>query len=335
MVQGGKGVWLRPDQTMSDSKMHRWVSPAILASALLFGAATAAPQGGSEDLQDFALRLVNESRAATGLSALSAEPALTRAAQAHAEDMLRRGYFSHISPQGDTALDRYIKSGGGRGKLLAENIAECRNCAAGQDEVGELHRGWMDSPGHRANILSPGIERFGFGIAEASGRVVAVQTFAGPGTAAGAAEGEEGDELDDAGQLRSALEHLNEARRKAGVRPVQGSGALSQALRRSLAANGNEGGGELRLPPVSAILSALPADEGSPVGDAALVAGQCGGCGIRPVAADLAFFMERWLADPNYRSRLLDPRWSELGVVLEADGKGRKRALAILFAPSG
>jgi uncharacterized protein YkwD len=336
MVQGGKGVWHgTSNQTMSVAriKMRRSILTAILAVAIAFGAAGAQAQDGREDLQGVALELANQSRAASGLPPLSLEPALTRAARTHAEDMLRRGFFAHVSPDGETALDRYLRSGGARGRLVAENIAECRNCVAGREVVRNLHRGWMESAGHRANILSPGVERFGFGVAESGGRVVAVQTFAGPGTSGGLAPAGEAKPLDHAGQLRAAMELLNRARRKAGVRPVEGSAALSKALRQTLGSD--ETGAELRLPPLSAILSALSENEASSVRDAALVAGQCGGCGTAATAADVAFFIEGWLSDPDYQSTLLDPRWSELGAVVEADGKGRKRALAILAASAG
>ena len=66
---------------------------------------------------------------------------------------------------------------------------------------------------------------------------------------------------------------------------------------------------------------------------ATLVGGQCGGCGREPTDTDIRFFVERWLADPDYKSALLDPGWSELGITVQADGEGRKRALLIFAGP--
>lgn len=90
---------------------------------------------------------------------------------------------------------------------------------------------------------------------------------------------------------------------------------------------------ELSLPALSDLLSSLPAEEGSRLTSATLVGGQCGGCGREPTDTDIRFFVERWLADPDYKSALLDPGWSELGITVQADGEGRKRALLIFAGP--
>ena len=281
------------------------------------------------ELRQLALDLVNRSREEQGLRPLRLEDALTEAAQAHADDMAGRDYFAHESPEGGTVMDRYRAAGGSAGKLVAENIAQCRNCAAGSSLIEDFHRGWMESPGHRANILSPGVDRFGFGLAAERGRLAAVQIFAGAGSSRGVARGEQAPVLHSSEQLAAALELVNEARAKAGRAPLRASPVLSEALREA-AEQAGMAQAELNLPPLSSILSSLPEDQRSSIGEAAMLAGQCGGCGEAPTAADLTFFIERWLADPEYNSTLLDPRWSALGVVIQADGEGSKRALAIV-----
>src|SRR5439155_24356444 len=110
-------------------------------------------EGPLEDLRSEALAMVNESRREHGLNALQQDDALTKAAQRHAEDMLHKGYFSHISPSGETVKDRYLAAGGRSGSYVAENIAQCSNCRTDREQIGLLHKGWMNSPGHRANIL--------------------------------------------------------------------------------------------------------------------------------------------------------------------------------------
>jgi uncharacterized protein YkwD len=311
------------------SPLFDWLAGLVLLLAL--GAPCVSPAGveTSAELRQLALDLVNRSREEHGLSPLRLEDALAEAAEAHAEDMASRGYFAHESPEGGTVMDRYRAAGGSAGKLVAENIAQCRNCAVGRRLIEDFHRGWMESPGHRANILSPGLDRFGFGLAAGRGRLVAVQTFAGVGPSGGVARGEPPAVLDSSEQLAVALELVNEARAKVGRSPLRASPPLSEALREA-AEQGAVAQAELKLPPLSAILSSLPQDQRSAIGEAAMLAGQCGGCGGTPTAADLAFFIERWLADPEYESTLLDPRWSELGLVIQADGEGSKRALAIL-----
>ena len=103
------------------------------------------------------LRRVNEEREREGLSALTWCPALARAAEGHSVDMADRQYFEHESPDGLQVWDR-VRAEGYDYSSVGENIA------VGQESVVEVMDGWMDSPGHRANILSPDYEHFGLGI---------------------------------------------------------------------------------------------------------------------------------------------------------------------------
>jgi uncharacterized protein YkwD len=102
---------------------------------------------------------INSFRAAQGLGAMQTNAALARAAWAHAEDMERRGYFSHASqggPNGVTFVDRAAAAGcvirGG-----AENIAQ------GQRSERAAFEAWRNSPGHRANMLRAGYTQYGLG----------------------------------------------------------------------------------------------------------------------------------------------------------------------------
>lgn len=84
--------------------------------------------------------------------------ALSRAASQHAADMARRNYFGHTSPGGTTYLHRILWTGY-RPHRAAENIA------AGQPSPEDVVRVWMDSPGHRANMLDCGLREVGVGFA--------------------------------------------------------------------------------------------------------------------------------------------------------------------------
>ena len=166
----------------------------LLACALLVFSSAETPRaaetGELPGLRAQALELVNAARREHGREPLTLSDPLDQAAQDHAEDMLARAYYAHVSPEGEDARDRYLARGGDRGQLVAENIANCSPCAVvpGAEQVEEMHRRWMDSPPHRENILSAGITQFGFGIvAGAEGPLYAVQTFAGPGTPDGTA----------------------------------------------------------------------------------------------------------------------------------------------------
>ncbi|MGW3565961.1 CAP domain-containing protein [Streptomyces sp. NPDC000941] len=105
--------------------------------------------------------LTNAERAAAGLPPLAPDPDLTVAAQRHSEDMVARDFYSHTAPEGSQPWDR-AAAAGCRHRGIGENIA------CGQRTPSEVVRGWMDSPGHRANILKPEFSHIGIGYATGS-----------------------------------------------------------------------------------------------------------------------------------------------------------------------
>jgi uncharacterized protein YkwD len=121
------------------------------------------------------LTRVNAVRKKAGLNALRLNSMLGKAAQGHAEDMLARGYFSHESPSGTTVRERSRKAG-------YDWTAIGENIAFGQTSVDEVMETWMDSPGHRKNILSRNFTELGIGLALGKGpdgtyQVLWVQNF--------------------------------------------------------------------------------------------------------------------------------------------------------------
>lgn len=298
----------------------RWSAAILLVVVGIYGRAEASEQ--LDALRSEALALVNESRREEGMPALEIDQALTQAAQTHAEDMLRKGYFAHQSPTGQSVQDRY-RAYGGTAPYVAENIAQCRNCRPDREQLQQLHQGWMNSPGHRANILSPGIQKFGFGLVAGGSTVYAVETFAGPG----ASSAREGKPIDAAGQLALALNLINHERQRTTVAALEGSQALSQALTATIDRMGMQ---IEDLPPVKSVIEALPQEQLGGFGKAAIIAAECEACGARPTDADVQMFVDRWLHDPHYRAILLDADGSHLGLAMKADGTGRKLVLACI-----
>jgi uncharacterized protein YkwD len=100
--------------------------------------------------------LVNQARATAGCKPLANDPHLDTAAQQHSDDMANRAYFSHTTPDGVTFDKREITAGypspGG------ENIAQ------GQTSAQQVMTDWMNSPGHRANILNCAFVAIGIGL---------------------------------------------------------------------------------------------------------------------------------------------------------------------------
>ncbi len=111
-----------------------------------------------ERMREDMLALVNRERTGRGLAPLRRHPRLDEAAQAHADDMFQRRYYSHETPEGKTTLDR-VGAKGYRAKYAGENIAR------GQYSVDEVMKGWMESPTHREHLLSPIFNDVGFGLA--------------------------------------------------------------------------------------------------------------------------------------------------------------------------
>ncbi|WP_233838462.1 CAP domain-containing protein [Thermosynechococcus sichuanensis] len=143
----------------------------------------AQPKRSLAEIRAFALQLVNRDRQLNGLPPLVADELLTEAAQRHAEDMLKRQYFSHTTPEGRSPMDRFIALGGRGG--VGENIMEQKGTPGwvlNYKLIERFQKGWMHREGHRQNILRPEFTRFGFGIAlnSARGEVYAVQMFALP-----------------------------------------------------------------------------------------------------------------------------------------------------------
>lgn len=102
------------------------------------------------------LRLTNAERQRAGLSPLRLSTSLSRAAQTHAQDLVRSRMFSHQGSDGSQPSDR-ARSAGYRYASLGENIA------AGHATPSATLRQWMNSPGHRSNILKRDFTEVGFG----------------------------------------------------------------------------------------------------------------------------------------------------------------------------
>ncbi len=108
------------------------------------------------DLEARMLELVNQERMATGLKPLALDPELTKVARQHSADMFERGYFAHDTPEGRDPFDR-MREANVRFVTAGENLALAPT-------VPVAHRGLMNSPGHRANIMHPQFGRVGIGI---------------------------------------------------------------------------------------------------------------------------------------------------------------------------
>jgi uncharacterized protein YkwD len=154
--------------------------PAVATT--LAGLAIAAPSAaadcrGLEDA-DAVVCEVNRVRDARGLDRLRRDRRLERAGASHARDMVRRGYFSHVTPEGETVSDRLRGAGylDGRaswrvGETLAWGRRRMSTPAATVDA-------WMESPPHRRVLLNGRYREIGVGVAGGAPSGGAGTTFA-------------------------------------------------------------------------------------------------------------------------------------------------------------
>lgn len=130
---------------------------------------------------------INDRRREHGVEPLDYNQDLAAAARGHSEDMAARGYFSHETPEGDDIGDRYP----GSCRSIGENIAQTHwdenvQTDSGVErieteaELGEaVAEQWMNSPGHRRNLLREGWDSEGIGVALRGSEVYVTQGFCG------------------------------------------------------------------------------------------------------------------------------------------------------------
>lgn len=151
----------------------------LLAVTLITGQALAARSGApaleikeESEAEAYLLQKINEERLAAGREALAVDPLLVHLAREKARDMAERGYFDHVSPVLGTVFDMLRREGVAY-KWAGENIARATSLVA-------AHQALMESPDHRANILSAGYTHVGVGVYRSGGKWHIAQIFMRP-----------------------------------------------------------------------------------------------------------------------------------------------------------
>lgn len=127
-------------------------------------AGKAGPEVGDSAARKAVTCVINKARKKRGLKRVRANAKLVQAASAHSYDMVMNGYFSHISPGGDSAITRARQTGymsGARAWGIGEALGWGGGKAASPKRVV---RGWLRSAGHRQIILSRGWRHIGVGV---------------------------------------------------------------------------------------------------------------------------------------------------------------------------
>ncbi|MDB5095674.1 MAG: polymerase [Cyanobacteria bacterium RYN_339] len=146
--------------------------PAPLPPVVLAPPGPLQPTAGQDAVIQAVLDGVNRERAKAALPPLTLSRELNTVAAARSQDMAARNYFDHTDPDGHDPF-WHLQQAGIAFRTAGENIAE------GQATPESVVSDWMNSPGHRANILNPAYRTIGIGVASSSHGTVWTQDFSG------------------------------------------------------------------------------------------------------------------------------------------------------------
>lgn len=160
-VQPGDSLWKIAVKYQVGLSELRAANPKITNPALIYpGQKITVPSMDAVKAQENeVIRLVNVERSKRGLPALKANWELARVARYKSQDMINKNYFSHTSPTYGSPF-AMMESFGIRYTSAGENIAY------GQQTPQEVMNAWMNSTGHRNNILSSSFSEIGVGLAK-------------------------------------------------------------------------------------------------------------------------------------------------------------------------
>lgn len=141
----------------------------LFAVGLLVGLWSLPSIAQSSVAERYLFSAANAERAQRGLPPLRWDASLYRAAVGHAQVMAQRRTISHQFP-GEAELADRGKQAGARFSRIAENVAEAPSAV-------RIHTAWMNSPGHRENLLDPEVDAVGISVVQRNGQLYAVQDF--------------------------------------------------------------------------------------------------------------------------------------------------------------
>jgi len=151
------------------NSIRAWVSSSLLVGLLGLSAAAQQGTGPQPAKAEQLFAMTNSTRAQEGRSRLVWDQTLADAAMKHCMRMAAEGPISHRY-SGERDLTTRAAESGAHFSLIEENIAV-------GSYPGSIHQGWLDSPGHRANMLNPDIDRVGIAVVAAHGMLFAVADY--------------------------------------------------------------------------------------------------------------------------------------------------------------
>jgi len=172
MLSGGHGSDAKASSSPAAASASSGSTPSTSTSSSSSQTSSSSTGNVAADEQK-AVSLMNADRRAQGLADLKVDSRLTSLAEKYAKDMVNRNFFSHTNPEGQSPFDR-MKQAGISYSAAGENIAINQNVAAAETA-------FMNSSGHRANILNTTYTNVGIGVAyNKDGQAYVVQEFIKP-----------------------------------------------------------------------------------------------------------------------------------------------------------
>jgi hypothetical protein len=151
---------------MKPLSKHGW----WIAFSALFCTVATSPAAAQTVSEQYLLAAANQDRAMHRLLPVRLDSTLVRAAIDHARQMANHGGISHQFA-GEQELAERASAAGAKFSRVTENVAEASNAAL-------IHDLWMQSPGHRANLLDPNVDSVGIAVISRNGQLYAVEDFA-------------------------------------------------------------------------------------------------------------------------------------------------------------
>jgi uncharacterized YkwD family protein len=157
-VSKGDTFWYIAQRYGLDYKKLMQLNPTVQPTNMHVGEVIRLKASASSpsNFEEQVVQLVNQQRAKAGLKSLTHRADVKNVAQKKAQDMINSNYFSHTSPNYGSPFDM-LKTFGISYSYAGENIAK------GQKTPQEVMNAWMNSSGHRANILKPQYDAIGVG----------------------------------------------------------------------------------------------------------------------------------------------------------------------------
>lgn len=156
-VSSGDTLWKIAVKTKTGVQELIDLNPQLSNPNMIYpGQTINVPTNEQATVEQEVVKLVNAERAKAGLPTLKEDWELSRVAKSKSQDMHDKKYFSHTSPTYGSPFDM-MKKYGIKYKAAGENIAQ------GQRTAAEVMKSWMNSEGHRANIMSKNFTHIGVG----------------------------------------------------------------------------------------------------------------------------------------------------------------------------